>query len=240
MADIISKPDYDASWAAWKANPGPEANAAMLEKLDPVITNAIQAHIGKSDPMIRSRARQITLQALNTYQPGKAKLPTHLYGQLQGLKRYVARHAAPLQVPERVSLENMALADATQELTDKFNRDPTEDELSDHLGLSRKRIRYIRKVGMSPLPESFFSQVEDDGDESSGNLPAVKDNRKMWLQAIHDDLESVDQHIMDWSLGGMPNQEIAAKLKISPGRVSQRKAVIQQIVDTELPNLINQ
>ncbi len=59
-----------------------------------------------------------------------------------------------------------------------------------------------------------------------------------WLEIVYDDLDSIDKKIMEFTLGlhGRPqlgNAEIAARLKRTPGAISQRKAKIQQKIRQE-------
>jgi hypothetical protein len=55
---------------------------------------------------------------------------------------------------------------------------------------------------------------------------------------VYDDRKPVDQNIMEWSIGWngnrtMSNQDIVRKLKLTPGAVGQRKAKIQQMIDSQ-------
>ncbi len=225
-------PDYDTMWGEWKATPGPEANAKMLRALDPVIDRAAQAHVGKVNPLVRSRARTMTLQGLATYDPKRGRLQSHLFNHLQGLKRYNAQSSAGLRIPERVMLDRRAVEMAAQELQDTHGREANDDELSDYTGLSAGRVRHVRTINGRPMSSGYFSGMGEGGE---GYDPAVKAKgpEAAWRQVVYGDLSPTDKKIFEYADRGMQNQEIAKQLKLSPGRISQRKMLIQSMLDRE-------
>lgn len=232
----ITKPSIDTQWQTWKLDPTPQANADMLSALNPTIDKAIQTHVGKPNPILRSRARMMTLNALKTYDPEKSRLQSHIYNQLKGLKRYNAQMGQGVHVPERITLDRKAMETAHSELTDTLGREPTDNELSDHTGFSGRRLARIRQVRPA-TNEGYFNQMSAGG-EAGGFTPAIarNDTSNVFLQAIYDDLSPLDQKVFEWSLGynGHPtlqNQKIASKLRRTPGWVSQRKSLIQKMFD---------
>jgi len=230
-SSATEEPDYDTIWKDWKAAPpDPATNARTLRSLDPLIDRAAKTHVGDVNPLVRSRARSLALQSLQTYDPNKGRFQSHFYNQMQGLKRYSAQTAQGVRVPERVVLDRRALDMAEGELRDRLGRDPTDDELADHSGFNVRRIQKVR--GYSPaMSQGYFSQLGEDG---GGFEPGVnRSTTAAWEQLILDDLNPVDRKIFDYHRQGMSNQQIAAKLRRSAGLISQRKAVIQKLLDQE-------
>lgn len=225
------EPEYADAFNAWKTTPTPETSNAMLTSLKPAIDRGIRAHAPGSDgPLIRGRAKVLALQSLQTYDPERSGIGTHIYNNFQGLRRINRQQMQPLKTPERVALEQGHLYDAEQELTDRLGRPPSDGELSDHMGLPRKRLAQIR--GYVPVvPEGRLAQG------GSAVLPGVLQDRKDFLfDLVYHDLDPVNQLILDHTIGRngrreLSNQELAAKLRISPGAVSQRKSLIQQKLD---------
>ncbi len=231
------KPDFEAAHATWAADRSPQANATMLKTLDPMINSAIRTHVKTSNPLLKARARKLTLSALGSYDPNRGRLQAHVYSQLRGLKRQHAQQSHIMRVPERILLDRRGLKAASTELEDELGREPTDQELALRAGLSTKRISRIRQYSPA-MSEGYLAGLG----ESGGHAPAVKPQdlgtRSAWLQVVYDDLGPFDKKIMEWTMGlnGHPvlsNQQIAMKLKRSPGAISQRKAMIQKMMDEE-------
>ena len=233
------EPEYAEPFNAWHKEPTPQTSGAMLRQLQPVIDRGIQAHVGKAaGPTIRSHARKLTLSALKTYDPHKARLSTHVLNHLQGLRRIQRSSTQVLKIPERVALDRARLDEATAELEDRLGRLPSTAELADHTGLSLRRIQRIRKVVM-PMSEGQFRSRTDAGGEAMGFAPAVQQEpSQAWLELVYEDLSPVNQKVLEYSLGlygqpQLPNHEIAKILGLTPGAVSQRRRQIQQLLDRE-------
>ena len=137
-------------------------------------------------------------------------------------------------MPERVALDQNFLFQAETELEDRLGREATTSELADHTGISMRRIGKIRSYKAPMYEGSLLAQQSGDDDPY---LPAVENDRGQYvIRAVYDDLDETNQQIVEWTLGlyGKPklsNQQIAARLRMTPGGVSQRKATIQQRID---------
>jgi DNA-directed RNA polymerase specialized sigma subunit len=227
------EPEYAQPFSAWKINPTPENANALVHTLQPVMDTALRP-LGNA-PALRGHARRITLGALQTYDPAKASLRTHLMGHLQGLKRIAGRLAMPIAIPERVMLQQRDVAEAARDLTDSLGREPSDTEIADSTGLSVKRLLHLRKF-RRPISESAASF-----DNASGEVvgpEVVHDTPQTILENfIYSDLSPRDQLIMDYTLGrnGRPRlngRDVATQVGVTPGAVSQRLAEIQQRFDT--------
>jgi DNA-directed RNA polymerase specialized sigma subunit len=235
------EPKFAPAFHAWSANPNPTSSDAFLKAVDPVIQEGLNVYGGRSaNPMMRSRARRIALQAAGRYDPSKASLKTHLMAHLQGLRRYGAQQNQVIHVPEAVALDQHHLNEAEAELSDRLGRDPSDLELADHTGLSRRRIAHIRGY-RSPVSEGRLALLADEDEEGGaggGFEPAVEgpDRTKLRAEFLYHDLDPHDQVILEYGMGlngatKLPASQIARRLKLSPGAVSQRAARIQQMLD---------
>lgn len=222
------EPDYAQVYKQWRDDPSPENNTAVLKAVRPVIDSAVRP-LGGS-PALQGRAKQLVLSGLQTYDPQRASLRTHLMTQLQGLRRIAGQQAQPIRVPERVVLDSMRLNRAHAELADTLYRDPTDDELADFTGMSPRRIVRLRQQSR-PVAESAATMVDDEGNE---NTPGVVNNtpQEILAEYVRSELSPADQLLLDYATGNagrerLPGHAIAAKLGISPSAVSQRLARIQ-------------
>ena len=230
------EPEWQSDFDLWKRNPNPYHAGRLLKQVDPVIDKAIKTHVGQSNPIIRSRARRLALQSFDSYDPSKAKLGTHLMSQLQGLKRISRQQQQILHVPERVALGQAQLKTVSDELLDELGREPSVAELADRSGMSLRQIAKLRKY-RQPVASGVFAPLSEMDDARFD--PAVQQPESdTWLEFVYDDLDPTGQKILEWTLGlhGAPqlsNQEIAKKLRLTPGAISQRKAHIQSLMDEQ-------
>jgi DNA-directed RNA polymerase specialized sigma subunit len=226
---------YKDDYSSWSGNPTKSTAGKLLATVQSEIDRGISAHIGQANPMITSRARGLALQAIKTYDPSKARLGTHIVNSLQGLKRISRKQTNILSIPERVSIDQANIANVHTNLSDTLGREPTLDEVADSSGLSKKRLAYIKKFSSGTASGTFLNTV---GPEMEGFMPAVEqeDDGGNWIEFVYSDMDDVNKKIMEWTLGlhGSPtysNIEISRRLRITPGAVSQRKQIIQSVLD---------
>lgn len=233
---LLIEDEFASPYEAWKSAPGPDANAAMLKTLDPVIQGAIKTHVGEPNPLLNSRARAMALEGLRAYDPTRGRLQTHLYNHLQALKRVNRQQTTIIKVPERVSLDRHHLGRYEKELADELGREPTDAELMDRTGFSRRRISRIRAYN----PAIAEGMMEDETGQSFAGAvrDPVSEARSMWQQIVYDDLDPYHQKVMEYAFGmggrrQIPNHDIARRLGKSPGAISQAKLRIQKMLDEE-------
>jgi len=232
-------PEFDGAFSQWQADKSPQNNTKLLTTLQPVIDTAVTSYGGASpSPTLRSRARLMALKALHTYDPQRGNVRTHLLSQLQGLRRLSAQEQNIISIPEQVALDFHKLHSAQQELTDQLSREPTDDELADYTNLSGRRINKIRAFNQ-PLAEGTTTIDSGDGDNTgpaASTIPGNHSHIDAWTDFVYGDLSPTDKLVMDMTLGRngkrhTSTQEIARRLNITPGAVSQRAAKIQTMLD---------
>lgn len=236
----LLEPSFAEPYNAWKANPHPESTGNLLRSVDPIINEAMRTYGSGSSasPTLRGKAKQLALSAIETYDPNRAKLRTHLLTQLQGLRRYAGREEQIVKIPEQASFDLNRLRRGEMELKDSLGREPSDAEVADHTSLSTRRIKHLRTVrpsyAMSSIGRSQASK-DSPGMPAIVSTPGTK-SVQAWHEFIYHDMDPVDQVIMEYTFGmhgkrPLPNQDIAKKLRLSPGAISQRKVKIQEKLD---------
>jgi DNA-directed RNA polymerase specialized sigma subunit len=225
---------YQKAYTDWKERNDPESRTEILKALDPVMDKGLQMYGGRGD-LDKNRAKLIALKSLQTYDPEKAKLQSHLLNHLKALHRQ--KNQQLLHIPERQILAAKSMREATAELEAELGRDPTDEELLARLKWSDKQLQKIRKYDSSYM-SGQFSDVETGGEDVATRIPGDSGLREAWVQIVYDDLSETDKLILEHSLGlnnkkKLSNQELAKKLRMTPGAVSQRKAKIQAMLDQE-------
>jgi DNA-directed RNA polymerase specialized sigma subunit len=229
---IGAAPDYQSAYSTWAADPSPGNASTLLTHLDPIIGSSINRYAGKDDPLIRGRARRMAMDAIRTYDPKRGvRLTTHVTNHLMGLRRASRQQSQFLRVPERASMEQAYLQRMEAELTEDLGREPSAIELADHSGLPVHKIARLRRY----VPGAIESSLPEDIGTSNRFDP--QDRELRIAEILHHELPPRDQKILEWSIGlhGSPkisNQEIASKLNVTPGAISQRKAILQKKLDT--------
>lgn len=233
--------EFDDIFDAWRKSPAPEINTKLLGTVQPIIDTAVNSYAGQNaSPTIKNKAKLMALKALNTYDPQKGNVKTHLLSQLQSLRRAAAQEQNIIGIPEQVGLDFQRLSSAENELRDSLSRDPADDELADMTGLSIKRIKKIRAFNQ-PVAEGMTTAQSGDNEDAANTdiastLPNYTKHTDAWLDFVYGDLTPTDKLIMDMTLGRngrrrASTQDIASRLNITPGAVSQRAAKIQQMID---------
>jgi DNA-directed RNA polymerase specialized sigma subunit len=181
----------------------------------------------------------MALKALDTYDPARGNVRTHLLSQLQSLRRASAQAQNIISIPEQVSLDFSRLNENENELRDRLGRDPSDDELADSTGLSVRRIRKVRAFNQ-PVAEGMTTREvgPDDsyGGDTASTIPGSTRAADAWFNFVYEDLSPVDKLVADMTLGRngrrkTSTQDIARRLNITPGAVSQRAAKIQAMLD---------
>lgn len=229
------EPELHDVYSAWRVAPSPSNNRALLGQLDSSIRRMSRDIAGDADPITVSMARSLVLDKMPGYDPKRNKLSPYLYQQLQGLRRQSRQAREPVRAPERRLHDSQQLREHEQALADELGRDPTDQELSRRLGFTLKRIASAREYS-SPMSTGQLDAIDPNLLDS---IRVEHEPRAYWLDLVYEDLPNEeDRSIMEWTLGmrgrrKMSNQDIARKLGKSPGHVSQRKALIQALIDRE-------
>jgi hypothetical protein len=231
------KPDeLMPTFDAWKAAPSPQTSAALLKQVSPIIDTAMTSYgMGQgASSTLRARAKLIAHQAFGTYDPAKGPLKAHLMGQLRGLQRLAAQQNQIISIPERVAIQRQQLVESEDLLRDRLGRDPSDAEVADHTGLSRKRLGYIRQF----KPPTALGTVTTEDEEGIYTPPVNQDPSEAWNDLVYYDLDPSNQLVMDYTLGmhgapKLPPEEIARRLGVTVSAVSQRTAKIQKLLNEQ-------
>lgn len=225
-ADDLLEPEYRPLYEAWRKKPGPATVGPLLNAVLPTLQSASRGIAGQDSGNAMSQAKQLALKGFSSYDPKRASLRTHLNQQMQGLKRITARANQGVSVPERAWLDSRYLQEQEQSLGHELGRDPSLAELSDHTGLSLERIAHVRSFHPGVMEAAVGG--EDDW------RPPTMAKIDPYHALVYSELAPIDQKIMEWSgFQGptLPGNEIAKRLRLSAGAVSQRRAKIQKLLD---------
>jgi hypothetical protein len=154
-------------WRKWKSSRSPDDLRALSRSMEPVIHAETQRWGGQiPDYALRANANLYMLKAFETYDPNSgAALSTHVINHLRKLSREVYKNQDIVRMPENMKIESTTIFRAKQELSGQFGREPTNEELADHLGWSLSRISRVERsqisefVGSRDEGQDIFSEA---------------------------------------------------------------------------------
>lgn len=217
--------------ARWQRQQTPELTSAVLDRMKPTISAALSSYAPGNEDAMSVKAANLTLEALKGYNPQYGAAPaTFVFHNLKRLNRLSSAQSRIMPVSEALELDRNAARKAAAAFEDEHDREPTAQELADLTGFSMKRISKLFDTEMRTLPES--STLTETGDQKRGTSMLTDDD---YFEYVYASVGPVDQKIMELSSGKhgvkpLSNNDIARKLKVTPGAVSQRKAKIQQML----------
>ena len=164
----VDRRDRDTElWRRWKTSRSPEDLRVLSKSMEPVIYAETQRWGGQiPDYALRANANLYMLKAFETYDPNSgAALSTHVINHLRKLSREVYKNQDIVRMPENMKIESTTIFRAKQELSGQLGRDPTNEELADHLGWSLSRISRVERsqigefVGSRDEGQDIFAEA---------------------------------------------------------------------------------
>jgi len=233
---IRLEPEYAEVYQKWKTQPSETNRDRMLSSLSPIIDRAVGQIQGDKN-YLTVRGKILAMQAMDKYDPSVSSLSTYLSSALLPLRRYARSQMNILNVPERTMLLSTQLEGAETELEDELGRPPTTSELADKMGMSVKSIEKARRSSHARNSGTYETPME----EGDVHAPIVTRNiperyqHDYVLSRFSDDPISTFIYENDFQLNGrrkLSTADLAKRLKITSGAVSQRRQKIFETLNT--------
>lgn len=212
----------------WKQNKSEQNTRRVIQLLKPTIDSALHTYAPGQQKQLQIKAINIALDSLKNFDQSKKIAPsTYIFTSLQRLNRVRRQRQNIIHIPESQVYMKSLIDKQKDQLQNKLGRQATQDELSDALGLSKKKIQRL-------YTGAIFNQGSTINPQSGDSTFKIKGlTQDDYFKYVYDSVSSTDKKIMQWTKNkniNMSNNQIAKKLKISPGAVSQRKAKIQEML----------
>ena len=204
--------------------------AGLVEAFMPTVNAEIMQYSGPKE-LLRSRGRYLVTQAVKTFNPmGGTRLNSWVVTNLKQLSRY-GKRLRPVRASEAMLRNAAELSSVEKRLEDDLGRKPTDDELVDETGWSKKTIADIRKSAVASINSGRFGE-DDDGEGGVGEPGLVRPSKIPYAaEAVYMGLDDRDKAIFDGKTGmhgkeQMSGTSLADMLQITPAAVSQRSSAI--------------
>lgn len=234
--DPRGQDSHTRAYNAWVVNRTPETMAGVVEAFMPTVNAEIMQYSGPKE-LLRSRGRYLVTQAVKSFNPmGGTRLNSWVVTNLKQLSRY-GKRLRPVRASEAMLRNAAELASVEKRLEDDLGRKPTDEELTDETGWSKKTLAEIRKSAVASVNGSMFGE-DDEGEGGTVEPGLVRPSRLPYAaEAVYASLDDKDKAIFDGKTGMHGKKQtsgssLADMLQISPAAVSQRASAIGgQIAD---------
>lgn len=213
-------------WRAWNKSRSAVDLQALLNQMLPIINNMV----GKWAPslsrsLLEAEAKRLAVGAFKDFDPNKGvALSTFLTARLQKLSRIVYSNQNAARLSETRAVLFHTYQTAMNALRETHGREPSVDELADHLAWSPRKVeQFQRQAGRKEFIES-----EEHPDY-------VNDAEDHYADYLYHDLTPLQKKIWEYTTGygGSPQltgQQIMKKLNITQGQLSYQKTLIEKLI----------
>ena len=200
--------------------------------LNSVVNSSVKSY-GASRNDLATIGKTRAWRALKSWDKSKGvKLNTYLHGQLKSLYNANQITSNALKLPQRFSYERRKATDLMDSYKDKNGIEPSAEWIGEKMGVSAK------KAGSLLWGKNEVSSSQMNSEETGDNLVVVTGSDEtrdssIW-NAVYTDSDEKSKKIIEFLKGYNDSPvirkkgEIAKKLKISNGALSQRIATIQR------------
>lgn len=204
---------------AWKQAGDKASLGALIKSLHPIIYSEVRRVSGTlPESALSAEAKRWTIKALQTYDPSKGvAVSTHVMNYLPKVRRLNYKYQNAARLPENLHLQFTEFHNAVSHLENTLNREPTDEEVSKHLGWSK------------PLVVKFKGSLYEDLSESANQRPIETtqfNENTFLLNHILDSLDEQEKFLL-MNKGQMNATDLAAKLGVNISRLNYLSAKLR-------------
>lgn len=213
----------------WRSNGKQPAHLEpLLKAYEPLVAQKIRLWKAPTvpEPAFRAELQKHLIGAFETFDPNRgAQLSTHVENRLQKAKRYNTRFQNIGYIPEGQARYIGPIQKAQNELAEQFGRDPTADEIGDHIGMPVKKVNRIMGSLRRDIPASAF--------ESDPHEQALQRDHEV-LELLPFNLTTDERKVFNHLYGReghaqiQSTNDLAKKLNKSPSQISRLRTSILQ------------
>ncbi len=215
MSNDFKKRDQEL-YETWKATGDKKVLGDLMNQLSPLIYSEVKRASGKlPTTALSAEAKKWAFKAIQTYDPSKgASISTHVVSYLPKVRRMNYKFQNMVRLPENLQLRYHDYNQALTQLSDKLNRDPTDEELARQLNWSKAAVVKYKGGLYADLVESASMKPTEY---------AQFDNNKILYDYIIGQLTPEEKFIFETNKT-MPASEVAKELGVNLNRYNYLKS----------------
>jgi len=208
----------------------PEAKKELLSSLDNLIMSQVSkySNSGLPLPALQLEGKRLALHSLETYDPNKAQLNTHVVNNLKKLSRFVTTYQNVGYIPEPRALLIGQYQTVKANLEVDKGREPTTAEIADAMNISIKEVERLQNELRSDLSLTVKTDEDEGGFYRFVQPEFVDLELKEAIDAVYIDSDPIDKKILEYTLGLYGNpiktaKEITLSLNLTDSELKRRK-----------------
>jgi DNA-directed RNA polymerase specialized sigma subunit len=211
-------------YESWKETGDKKTLGELVNQLNPLIYSEVKRASGSlPTSALSAEAKKWTYKAIQTYDPTKgASISTHVVGYLPKIRRMNYKFQNMVRLPENLQLKYHDYNQAVTNLSDRLNRDPSDEEIAKELNWSKaatvkyKSGLYADLVESAAMKPTEYKQF---------------DNNKILYDYIMSQLTTEEKLIFD-NKGTMPASELASKVGVNINRLNYLSSKLIEKIKT--------
>lgn len=230
-------------WRRWKEDPNPNDFEWLYNSHSPLIGSATDRFV-KSTTLpkvaVKSRILNNYINALETYDPTRAALGTHVMNSVQQrVGRYIQKYTNVGRIPEERARLIDPLKNREAVLMERLGRPPSDLELSDDLAMNVTEFRTSVTPKMVGTLRKELARAELRAEEAGGEAEIAGDSRELqYVTFLHGSLNPEQQLVLEHTYEGFGKPvivdpiELSREINLSPQKIRAIKKQIARKVKT--------
>lgn len=207
------------------------AKQELMTSLAPLINHSASrfANSGLPPLAIKLEGQRLASGAIDTYDPSKSQLNTHVTTHLKKLSRFVTNYQNVGHIPEPRALMIGTYNTLMANIEADKGRPATAQEIADAMSISLREVDRLQSEMRKDLSQQYASDDEDaigfyeyiDPTQSNPKL-------KQAIEFVYFDADNIDKKILEMTFGlhgsmKFKANEIATKLRLTDFELKKRK-----------------
>lgn len=223
-------------WRQYKAGDD-SAKVQLLGSLQPVIKSQVNRFRNSGLPVhaLELEGKRLANIALNSFDPDKAQLNTHVMNNLKKLSRFSTTYQNIGHIPEPRVLLLGKYNTVYANLEDELGREPTINELADHMHVPPAEINRLQLELRNDLQMELPADDAEEGGFFMYVAPDMEDPKKREaIEFVYFDADPINKKIMEYRIPGIGGSEkltdtqIKAKLGLTETEYKKRRNQIAE------------